>query len=134
LSWSTETEINSDHFDVLYSIDAVHFTKVGTVTSKGNSAIKTKYQFIHQTPGSGDIFYRLQQVDKDGESTFSEKKYVHMDGNVIQLSPNPATSLVLVTSTVTGVPKELKIIDLNGKILLTTKLSLLKTNNPYSIG
>jgi len=122
LSWSTETENNSDRFDVLYSTNAVQFTRVGTVNAAGSSAIKKKYQFVHQTPGFGDIFYRLQQIDLDGRFVYSEIKYLHFDVTVMQLSPNPATSAIVITSAVTAAPKELKIIDINGKCVLRTRL------------
>jgi Secretion system C-terminal sorting domain/Lectin C-type domain len=122
LNWSTETENNSSRFDVLYSTNAVQFTRIGTVNAAGNSSVKRKYQFLHQSPGAGDMFYRLQQIDLDGKFVYSETKYVHFDGSLMQLSPNPASSSILITSVLSGDPKELKIIDLNGKVVLKTKL------------
>lgn len=122
LNWSTTAESNSDRFDVLYSTNGVQFTRIGTIKAAGNSTVKKEYRFTHASPASGDNFYRLQQVDLDGRFVYSETKYLHFDASLLQLSPNPASSSIVVTSAVTGTPKELKIIDINGKVILTTKM------------
>ncbi|MEP6746474.1 MAG: lectin-like protein [Bacteroidota bacterium] len=123
LNWSTESESNSDYFDVLYSTNAVQFNRIGAVAAAGNSSVKKKYQFVHQSPGVGDIFYRLQQFDKDGKFVYSDTKYIHIDASLMQLSPNPASTSIVVTSDMTNVPKDFQIIDISGAVVLKIKLS-----------
>jgi Secretion system C-terminal sorting domain/Lectin C-type domain len=122
LNWSTETENNSDRFDVMWSTNAVQFTKIGTLTAAGTSSARKYYKFTHEHPMIGDNFYRLQQVDLDGKSAMSDTRYFHIDGSIVNLSPNPASSVIVINSEVTAEPKELQIIDLSGKVVLKTKL------------
>lgn len=68
LLWKTASEINSSHFVVQRSIDGGQtFEDIGTVASAGNSTTLIEYTFIDIDPSNGNNYYRLKQVDIDGE-------------------------------------------------------------------
>jgi hypothetical protein len=93
LRWTTSNENNNAYFNVLHSTDGATFTKIGTVQGRGNANVAQDYSFDDASPENGTDYYRLEQVDLDGKSTYSMIVSVDMDliGNVyLQLYPNPA--------------------------------------------
>ncbi len=64
LHWNTADEINSDYFIVQKSKDGTHFTDAGRVQS--TNAAAAVYRFTDAQPGTGAVYYRLRQVDKNG--------------------------------------------------------------------
>ncbi len=72
IKWGTSTEINTSSFIIQHSIDGKNFTGVGEVNAAGNSAANTYYSFLHTQPSSANNYYRIEQVDADGKSTFSK--------------------------------------------------------------
>ncbi len=83
LQWETATEMNNDHFDIERSNDGKHFTKAGTVAGKGNSTTATAYTFtdVKAAAGTGTLYYRLHQVDHDGQSDYSMIRSVFLNSN-----------------------------------------------------
>jgi hypothetical protein len=70
LHWTTATEKNNAGFDVERSTDNVAFTKVGFVAGNGTTTQSHSYSFTDNT-ASGKTYYRLRQVDYDGQYTYS---------------------------------------------------------------
>ena len=97
LSWSTSTEINFSHFDVLRSGDGSTWAKIGTVAGK-NAANGADYFFADQLPLHGINYYRLSEVDLDGKATLSEIKQIQTATSLgLKFGPNPANDHVGVT-------------------------------------
>lgn len=72
LKWSTYTETNNSHFEILRSTDAINFQSIGIfMAPAANSTSTTNYQFKDNTPVAGINYYRLKQVDLDGHFTYS---------------------------------------------------------------
>lgn len=73
LSWTTITEVNSNHFIIERSINGRDFDDVGRINAAGHSVQNINYYFTDfDVLGAGKtLFYRLKQVDKDGRHTFS---------------------------------------------------------------
>jgi hypothetical protein len=72
LHWQTATEQNNSHFLVQRSSDGIHFTSIGRVQA-GNQPLSTqKYTFRDPAALPGTNYYRLQQVDLDGQKDYSE--------------------------------------------------------------
>ncbi|MEP7317156.1 MAG: T9SS type A sorting domain-containing protein [Panacibacter sp.] len=127
LSWKTANEINTSSFGIQRSTDARNFITVGTINAAGTSAEQNSYNFVDDiaTLKANKIYYRLQQLDKDGKGTYSNIVSVSVSGGVkYSILPNPARSYFtiipdgstdLTNATVT-------IVNLAGKKLLTQKL------------
>ena len=68
-NWSTASEQDNDHFDVLRSTDGTNWTTVTSVAGNGNSSAKNVYTAKDNNPVNGINYYRLIQYDKNGAST-----------------------------------------------------------------
>lgn len=138
LNWQTENEINTDHFDVEFSIDGIRFQKIGKKPA-ANAAGKNNYRFIHLSPGEGKYFYRIRQVDKDGKFKFSNIIAIALnqqDKLKLVLYPNPATNMVWLKNINASDVVYIQLIDMNGRILksITPGSSLQIQTNHLSSG
>jgi hypothetical protein len=99
LSWTTDLEVNSDHFAIQRSTDAgATWTTLGTVAAHGNSNLQLNYSYADTKPVQGTNEYRLQLVDKDGTYKYSAVQSIRL-GLVTSVSvyPNPARDYVNIT-------------------------------------
>lgn len=95
LEWITANEFNADHFELQRSVDGVIFELISTIPASGISEAQIRYQYSDDAPGSGDNFYRLKQVDRDGSYKFSEIIVVTVnDDKEFEIFPNPATDYI----------------------------------------
>jgi hypothetical protein len=93
LNWSTAQEHQNKAFEVQYSADGFAFETIGTVPGNVNSNQVNNYQFNTTHYQSGKNFYRLKQVDVDGNSTISSIVTILIDRQTtISLAPNPAST------------------------------------------
>ena len=113
LQWRTTNEINNKGFVVFRSRDGKSFTKLHTQTSNFQGQLTT-YNFTDYSPSNGANYYRLTQVDLDGNETelgtrvlnfsFSSQEVLAYPNPVVdKLNVNFATAqyqrLVLVDAT-----------------------------------
>nr|WP_294860159.1 T9SS type A sorting domain-containing protein [uncultured Fluviicola sp.] len=113
LSWKTESEYKNDYFEVMYSRDADHFEQIGTIQGVGTSSEAQEYQFIHQGVPAGTSFYKLQQVDLNGERT--ESKIISINSKddsdgLFSVYPNPMKEQLVIQ--LQSSRKETMVIDL----------------------
>lgn len=104
VQWSTETEVNSNYVDVERSTNATDFEKVGSVSASGNTNTLQNYQFTDPLNGlSGVVYYRLKEVDIDGNINYSKIVALRLDGSSMSANfsvyPNPFASGIKVTVT-----------------------------------
>lgn len=94
LTWSTASEQNSSHFEVMASADGKQFTTVGKVNAVGNSNINQSYTFEHAPTTAGATYYKLKQVDLDGTFEYSKIVAVTAQANKVesQVYPNPVSA------------------------------------------
>ena len=116
LTWSTANEINNKGFEIFRSADGTSFTSIGFVTGAGNSNLLLNYQFTDKPGLSGKVFYRLKQIDLDGNFAWSNIVYVTMNANqLITFMPNPAKSFITISSPVNV--KEVRLLAISGQII-----------------
>lgn len=104
LSWTTATEVGSDYFDVERSTDGIAFAPIGRVAAAGTSLHTEEYRFDDENGLAGRNFYRLRQVDLDGQTTFSEVRLVVLEGPAekVQVWPNPTEAFLKLSSSFSG--------------------------------
>jgi hypothetical protein len=129
LQWGTASEQNSSHFDVLRSADGINFTEViGTVQAQGTGNNTTHYSFTDHTPGAGVSYYRIRQVDKDGQSSLSNIASVNMSQSLIttRIYPSPAKSTITL-DYVTDKREtiQVQISDSKGAMVITAQVNAL---------
>jgi len=92
LDWQTASELNNDYFIIEHSTDGKEYTPVAHVDGKGTTSERQVYQFIHDEPFFGENYYRLKQVDFDGQFEYSKVviALIKMEESKINVYPNPA--------------------------------------------
>ncbi len=71
LEWMTISEINNEGFEVERSINGNTWERIGFEIGKGTTNVETKYSWIDEDPYAPQAYYRLKQMDFNGESTYS---------------------------------------------------------------
>lgn len=66
VKWTTETEANSDYFNISKSTDGILYQSVGNVVASGTSYTKNKYELVDWQIDTGSTFYLLSQFDYNG--------------------------------------------------------------------
>jgi hypothetical protein len=79
LHWTTTSELNNSHFVVEHAADGRSFSAIGQVQGVGTTLEKQSYRFAHSEALASQNFYRLKQVDFNGEFSYS---------NTIELKQN----------------------------------------------
>lgn len=93
LEWATATELNNRSFVIESSSQGEVFRRIGEVEGAGNSTEAQHYRFEHRTPSAGVNYYRIKQVDFDGQFSYSKILAVDAAGSAqILLYPNPAAT------------------------------------------
>ena len=91
LNWSTASEINAASFDVERSLDGSRFAGIGTVKAKGGIGTTAEYTFSDDISRlTGNVFYRLKLVDKDGSYKYSpvvQLRLFNKKPGAIQVTP-----------------------------------------------
>lgn len=86
LFWETASENKNSHFEILRSVDGGKtFQEIGRVGGAGDSNQKQTYSFVDNQPMSGFNYYRLRQVDLDGQSEMSRVEYANVSFNISDL-------------------------------------------------
>lgn len=105
LNWATAGEKDASHFEIERSTDGVNFEKIGSVSASGNSNRVIDYSFIDIHPLSGNAYYRLKQVDYNGQYEYSKIININsVKNSEVQVIPNPNNGTFNVV--VLGAPKE----------------------------
>ncbi len=76
LKWTTASETNNDYFLVERSNDLSNWDAIIEVNGAGNSTEEINYMDYDKRPMSGLSYYRLKQVDYNGEYSYSAVKSV----------------------------------------------------------
>lgn len=119
LTWKTAQEFNSQIFEIERATDNNRFIKIGTVAAAGNTNAETNYFFTDMHPMDGVNYYRLKQVDIDGQFDYSKTIPVNFGKpDKLLLSPNPATSTLNIKLPKDKRYSSLHILDATGKIVL----------------
>lgn len=137
LRWQTSDEINNGQYEVERSNDGIHFTNIGTVKAKQGST-HTNYTYTDNISltNTDKLFYRLQAVSKDGETTFSRIIPINISGNKfdIDLRPNPAKEYIKMVSPVKAFENAfLCITDVSGRIILKRKIQADQTVDIHTL-
>lgn len=132
LYWQTEDEENTDHFEIEWSeANAASFSVIGYVPTAGNGP--QHYEYSSQTRYAGT--FRLTEVDKNGSRNVLSAVSAMCDGPDETIFSYNASdeSLLLQFNSAFNEQSDFTFYDLNGKLLLTTKIEAKKGYNVISI-
>ncbi|MFD1628768.1 T9SS type A sorting domain-containing protein [Pseudopedobacter beijingensis] len=135
LNWSTASEKDNSHFDILRSVDGKTFDKIDRIKGSGTSEKINRYTYTDTQPLKGTTYYQLRQVDFNGDSELSNiisvdnglltsdlQAFVTADGQVVVIYQADRVS-----------PAQLSLYDISGRRIINHLVQLQKGNNQIRI-
>ncbi len=122
LMWSTASEKNNDHFIIERSLGDNSWSEIAQIQGAGNSQNIINYSYVDEQSIRGTSYYRLIQVDFDGNETVYDIKSVTCGSgsSSIVAYPNPAqNNLTVEISSMTDLGETIiSLSDVSGKIII----------------
>lgn len=134
LQWKTDNEMNTKQFIVQRNMGGV-FSDIGTIPAQSIKGINN-YNFVDESPNTGNNLYRLKMEDVDGDFTFSNVIIINFSGNStsLKLYPNPASSiLILKIVSEKSENISLRITDALGKLVYQNVISVNAGENSQTV-
>ena len=146
LAWETIAERNNKQFEIQKSTDITNWETIGTVAGAGTSETIKSYSFVDTNVKGAINYYRLKQIDKNGEFKYSNIVSIKngIENTIISAPrPNPATSFIEIDiSTQNAENIDIKVVDILGRTLInqtklltngfqTANINIEKLNNGY---
>ena len=99
LEWKTASEENNEGFEIQKSSNGSDWEVLDWVKGNGTTSEINVYNYLDRAPSIGENYYRLKQIDYDGQFEFSDIVILRNDvaGVVVEVSPNPSPGDVNVT-------------------------------------
>lgn len=95
LNWETASEINNAGFELERSTDSKIWDKIVFIEGHLTTLSSQQYEFIDNKPKANLLYYRLKQIDTDGQfeysSIISVKQYEERHFHIF---PNPAAERI----------------------------------------
>lgn len=137
ISWATASELNNKFFTVERSSDAMNFTSIDTVAGAGNSSTIREYSYTDHYTYNGTIYYRIKQVDNNGDYTYSEVVAVNsQNSGTTKVYPVPVEEggnlNIDFISNYAG-PVTINILDISGRLIEQLVKSVEKGSTTISI-
>lgn len=89
LTWSITNSIDNDHFIIEHATNGYDFIPIGKVNAKKTNSSIENYQFTDIAVQLGLNYYRIQQVDISGKSSYSTIQELYLNETDFNLQPNP---------------------------------------------
>ena len=124
IDWTTLSESNNDYFEIQRSKESENFEAIGVIDGAENSNIALNYKYIDNKPLDGTSYYRLKQVDFNGDFSYSEIANISYGiiSQQIESFPNPANNEVsFIFPSLYNEEVELLIYDITGKTIINQK-------------
>lgn len=139
ITWTTQTEENTDYFVVERSSDGMDYTEVDRVLAAGYSLSVRDYVMLDKSVGSKN-HYRLKVVDLDGSSESIPLNYlVHTDcfrdidmNDISEIFPNPVvghTASFLKINIIESADVHINVVDIHSRLVASIPKSLTKGEN-----
>ena len=118
LNWATASETNTSYFIVERSHDAVSWETISKIEGAGNSQNLKTYSIYDSSPLENISYYRLKQVDINGNYTYSKIESISLNKNeTFIIYPNPNTDGILKINAINSNQSQIKLIDALGRII-----------------
>lgn len=133
LQWTTESEINTSHFEIEGSTNGQSFYKLGQTPAANSNGVNS-YQFTVKKLTHGTHYFRLRQLDKNGGFAYSNtvSMVLGTGGNQASISLYPSVAKeTLWLSNTGGLYKHATVTAMDGRKITTIRLS---GNNRIDIG
>ena len=142
LSWETDSEFNNNFFQIERSSDGRNFMAIGVVGGSGNSTFNQTYRFtdrdILKDNFLNTIYYRLKQVDLDGQFEFSKTVAVDItpsleDAWSINVILQSNGRMQIIYNSQIDKKVELALFNISGQQLFQQKIDIQKGNGTLDL-
>ncbi len=137
LTWITKTERNNNYFSIERSLSKNSFEEISQVKGAGNSNLTSLYLGYDFLPPAGLAYYRLKQIDYDGNFSYSNIVSINraepfnMEAMVY---PNPANDFIYFEfSAPTSNTVELELLDVCSQLVLHKEIHLQQIKNRIQV-
>jgi Pregnancy-associated plasma protein-A/Secretion system C-terminal sorting domain len=121
LFWATASERENAYFEIQRSFDGQFFQKIGQIKGNNTTQERHNYTFDDLTFDGLTTYYRLNQVDIEGKSTFSNiVSLQNAKGNHVRIFPNPVGTEGVTVRVEDDGKKEISLQDVAGRTLFQT--------------
>lgn len=125
LEWMTASEVNNDGFNVERSSDGKNWETIRFVNGFGTTNEANFYNIVDEQPLAGANYYRLKQMDFDGQFDYSPIKVVVFrkaatSANQINIYPNPVRDFVNINFDEQPQDFTISIFNVAGQLVRTT--------------
>ena len=128
LSWVTANETNNSLFEVQRSADGTSFETIGEVAGNGTTTQVSEYAFTDIDPLEGVSYYRLKQIDLNGEFEYTQTIKVKVESTFdITIYPVPAVNYVTIDLDIESSNDEItsyELINTLGKVVKKGQIEL----------
>lgn len=136
--WRTRVEVNNDKFIIERSQDGEVFEDLATLKGAGTSYQFNAYEWTDEDPFFGVSYYRLKQVDFDGQASYYPKVAVLLQPDHDEITykayPNPATEFFKIDiNSVRAVPAHLSMANNQGQIVFEERMDIEKGKSTHTI-
>jgi hypothetical protein len=76
IKWTTATEINNSHFEVERSNNGRDWSIIAIVMPAQSATSINQYSYTDKVEGTNDTYYRIRQVDMNGNQMYSSVKVI----------------------------------------------------------
>ncbi len=125
LNWQTVSELNNAGFEIQKSENALDWEIIDWMPGRGTTEELNTYSFLDTKPYVGHNYYRLKQIDFDGQFAFSNIVNVKGELNdlAIQIVPNPSIGDFTVTvANPQNSKMKITLFDSRGEVFWTSRL------------
>ena len=121
LNWQTETEDNNSGFEIERSTNSRDWDVIGFERGQGTSTQVQSYSFADMRPLPGYNYYRLKQIDFDGQFEYSNIQSVLIEAlehKLMEIFPNPSDGLFTLSLHNPNAKKaSIKLFDSTGNLI-----------------
>ena len=121
LNWSTASELNCSHFEIERSTDGHHFRVIGIQEGNGTVNAISSYRFVDENVSNLKLYYRLRQIDYNGESSYSNVITIQPEAEFV-ISPNPFKDRIDVSVEKQDILR-VELIDLFGRMVFNKEVN-----------
>jgi hypothetical protein len=134
--WSTASEINNHYFTIEESETGAHWFEMHREEGNGNSNQTLKYEAVFKPRYEGGSYFRLKQVDYNGETTIYDPIYVSCktSDNTVTILPNPVKDVAGVRiNASSNFELHMNLFSSAGQIIFSEKLTVRAGENEFRL-
>jgi Secretion system C-terminal sorting domain len=134
LTWFTGSEFNNEKFEIQESRTGREFHKIGEISGNVTTTKQQEYSFDIENPINGRSYYRLKQIDFNGQFEYSKVVSVNFKGEGRQVGaiyPNPSKSGLVNLDYLSQNDDQVtvSIFDMTGKLMISQNLQVSNEEN-----